>query len=159
MTGKQNIFIGFIALVCVVYLYLALQMEVGTVLKPGPGFVPAVLGVMGFVISLGFLGANVWKQKKQKEQEKTRPEDTEEKIDWNGWKRFAGYLLTVIVFIPLFEHLGSLIAIFFLVLALTKISGSKGWIKPLILAALTSICCYVVFSRLLSVPLPKGIFR
>ncbi len=154
MTKKQNIFVGFIALVCAVYLYLALQMNMGTVQGPGPGFVPAVIGFLGLLISLVSLGLNFWKSRKGKTQ--TSEEADDQKIDWNGLKRFGGYLLTLILFILMFQYLGTLIAIFGLVLSLTKISGSKGWVKPLLLAFLTSVCCYVVFNVLLSVPLPRG---
>ena len=155
MVKKQNIFVGFIALVCAVYLYLALQMNMGTVLGPGPGFVPAVIGFLGLLISLTFLGINLWKSRTGKTQ--TSEEADDEKIDRSGLKRFGGYLLTLILFILMFQYLGTLIAIFGLVLSLTKISGSKGWVKPLLLALLTSVCCYVVFNMLLSVPLPRGL--
>ena len=156
MIKKQTIFVGGIALVSLLYLCLALQMDMGTYLGPGAGFVPAILGFLGLVLSLVFLSMNFWKARVRKVPMTNA--DADEKIPPSGWKRFIGYLVAVVAFIPLFKYLGSLAAIFILVLALTKISGSKSWGKSVLLALCTSGGCYVLFNELLSVSLPKGLF-
>lgn len=157
MNKKENMFVGLIAVLSAVYLYLALQMDMTNNLGTGPGLIPALFGVLGLFISLLLLVKNIWVNKNSRNQTSSSDIKVDEKIEKDGWKRFAGYLITIVAFILLFEYLGSLISIFFLVLALTKISGSKGIIKPLILAFTTSLCCYVVFNKFLSVSLPRGI--
>jgi ATP/ADP translocase len=63
----------------------------------------------------------------------------------------------IAVFIPLFQFLGSILSIFFVVFLINKILGAKGWLQPLLLASICAVVTYVVFVLALDVPLPRGI--
>jgi putative tricarboxylic transport membrane protein len=145
--NPANVFTGSLVLVSLTYLLLAFRMEVGSITNPGSGFVPLLSGITALfaslILSIRRLRSN---------DEKT------ESITKDGLRRFLGYLITVILFIPLFRILGTVISIFGMVLALTKISGSKGWFLPIIMAVSCSALTYVIFNLILTVPLPKGIF-
>ncbi len=146
--NSESIFTGVVALLSLVYLALALQMEVGTITAPGPGFMPVILGAAGFIAA-----AILFVQSVLKSADKAK-----KSIPKEGLIRFVGYLVTIVLFIPCFQFFGTIIAVFSLVLSLTKFSGSKGWKFPLILAAACSVLAYAVFNIALGVPLPRGIF-
>lgn len=148
MARLESVFSFLMAAFCAVYLFLAWGIERGTVSNPGAGFITVVLGVVGlatallvFYKSLGISG------RQQTELNKA------------GLTRFVKCLGAFVLFIPLFKYLGTIIAVFVLVFALTKILGSAGWRKPVALAAVSSIIAYVVFVILLEVPLPAGILE
>lgn len=147
MSKVEKYFIGSIALLCAFYLFFTFRMRIGSFTDPGPGFVPALLGISGLVASLlifilGF--------KSSAENSNGMSKD--------GFLRFLGYLISTIAFIPLFKYLGTIVALFFLVFSLTKISGSKGWVFPVVLAAICAGTAYMLFYVALAVPLPTGIF-
>lgn len=148
MLKFENIVIGFIALVSAIYLYFSAQMDMGTISHPGPGFVPVVLGSIGLIISMILLLKNLIK-KDVKGKEKT---------DKAGAFRAFGYLIMSFAFIPMLQYLGSVITVFVLILALSKISGYEGWWRPLLFAVIFSAGSYLVFNILLQVSLPRGIF-
>jgi putative tricarboxylic transport membrane protein len=149
MRRAESVFALAVAVLCLGYLYFVWQMEdFGSVTEPGAAFVPGVIGVLVLAISVKILITSLLRADGGKA----------EKIPKAGLLRFIGYVVASLVFIPVFEILGAYIAIFALVLILTKILGSKGWIEPLGLAVASSVIAYVLFFTLLDVPLPRGIF-
>ena len=76
----------------------------------------------------------------------------------DGLKRFGAYIVTSLLFIPVFETLGAYIAIFVLVLVLCRILGARGWLQPFVLAAASALIAYGLFYVALEVPLPRGVF-
>ncbi len=149
MRRAESIFSLAMAVVCLGYLHFVRDMEdFGSVTEPGAAFVPGVIGVLVLAISLYiFIGSL-----RSKEGAKAA------KIPRDGLLRMLGYLVACLIFIPVFEMLGAYVAIFALVLVLTKILGAKGWVQPLGLAAASAVIAYVLFFTLLDVPLPRGIF-
>ena len=149
MRKAESIFSLLVALLCLGYLFFIWQMDdFGTLNEPGAAFFPGVLGAIGLLVSL-----RVWMTSLQK-----TAENKSGKIPRDGLKRFWGYVVASLIFIPVFETLGAYVAIFALVLVLAKILGSKGWLQPLGLAAATSVIAYLLFFIVLEVPLPRGIF-
>ena len=148
MRKTESVFSLLITLFCVGYLYFVWQMDVGTLIDPGPGFMPAVVGIMALTSSfLIFLGSL-----KTKAAAKP-PEETSKEGLW----RLGVTAGTIVVFIPLFKALGAMASIFILVFLVNKILGAKGWLQPLLLASVCSIVTYLVFVLALNVPLPRGI--
>jgi hypothetical protein len=148
MRKAEIVFSLAMTILCVGYLYFVRQMDVGTVLEPGPGFMPAVVGIMAlgtsFLIFLGSL--------KRPAGEKPLKEAPNE-----GKWRLAVLVAAIAAFIPLFNILGSIVSIFVIVFLLNRILGAKGWLQPLVLALICAAATWGVFVLALDVPLPKGI--
>lgn len=150
MRRAESVFSLTVAVLCLAYLFFVRQMdEFGTVTEPGAAFVPGVLGVVGFAVSMKLFFTSLRSPEKANKGEK---------IPRDGLLRFLGYIAASLIFIPMFEILGASVAIFVLVLVLTKILGSRGWVQPVGLAIASSVIAYVLFFTLLDVPLPRGIF-
>ena len=143
----ENIYLAFIFVLSAVYLIFSLKMPIGTLSEPETGFLPVILGTVSSLLSLGLFVKNLVKKYQYKLEEFTRA----------GTLRLLGYILIVFLFIATFKLLGFWI-IFPVVLFLSKISGYQGWIKPIILSAIVTVVVYVLFTLLLAVPLPKGVF-
>ena len=148
MRTGESIFALFMVLLCAAYLFFSQKIDIGTMNEPGAGFMPVVIGVTGLLISSIILIISLKEQVVKKA----------ETISAVGMKRFIGCVAASILFIPVFKVLGTLIAVFALVLAMTKILGGQGWGRPIFLAATSSVIAYVLFIMILDVPLPLGIF-
>lgn len=148
MKKKEAVFYGGLSILCAGYLIYSMQMPFGSLRKPGQGFIPVILGVMGIIISLWLL-LNCIRVK-----EKSHIEN--EEITKKGLLRFLGYVTSIIAYILFSEIIGTYISIFVLVLFLTKISGLKGWGRPIIIAAACAVTFYLLFAVALAVPLPNG---
>lgn len=148
MLKADTVFAFVIALLCGVYLLLSWQMGVGSIEAPEAGLIPVLFGAMGLISSLLIVATSFGSKKST----------NNEKIPKQGLLRLIGCLVASVLFIPAFEFLGTIISIFILVLALTKIFGDDGWLRPIVLAAASTIAAYFLFFHLLDVPLPQGIF-
>lgn len=85
---------------------------------------------------------------------------------WPGWKAILTHKLTFsIVFLLLYafllDNIGFLFSTPLFILAYTTLLGQKSWKVRIIAALAATIVLYLLFSRLLQVPLPRGygIFR
>lgn len=150
LKNKEALLTGSITLICLVYLYNVLKLPFGSPTKPNTGFLPLILGILGFCLS-GFLTVKSLMQQKSEEKESWLPKE--------GVYRLIGYACTVLIFIITFKLLGAIIGIFLLVLALVKISGVKGWKFPVLLGLICSICTFLIFNKTLGVPLPNGLLE
>lgn len=149
MRKAESVFALAITLVCALYLFFVWQMDdFGTVNEPGAAFIPAAMGLVGLGLALGILVSSL----------RTGTDGKAEKIPRAGLLRFLAYVVASLVFIPLFENLGAIVAIFALVLVLTKVLGAQGWVRPVVLATSSSAIAYLLFYLVLEVPLPRGIF-
>jgi hypothetical protein len=149
MRRLKRSFLLFLFLGSLFYLYSAFQMDVGTSTEPGTGFIPVILGVMSLMVSLLLLISTL----KEAEGELFENNSSQDKL------RLLGYIIVAILFVPIFEILGTIVAIFLVILSLNKISGAKGWVKPIALALISAIVVFVVFYKGLEVPLPQGILE
>lgn len=149
MRKLESIFSGLIAVLCLGYLFFVWQMDdFGSVTEPGAAFFPAVLGGLGLFVSLKVLYSAL----------RTAEPKNSEQMPQDGLKRFGAYIVTSLLFIPVFETLGAYIAIFVLVLVLCRILGARGWLQPFVLAAASALIAYGLFYVALEVPLPRGVF-
>lgn len=148
MFKAERTFTLTIAILCLGYMFFAWKMDdFGGITEPGAAFFPIVLGLFGFVVSIK-LFINTLHNK---------TEDKSASMPQEGTRRFGLCVVSSLLFIPLFEYLGAIIAIFALILAQTKILGAKGWVRPFILASVSSVVAYLLFYIVLEVPLPRGI--
>lgn len=147
MTLSKRIFSVVFTVFCLIYTLLAMQLESGTITNPGPGFVPEVLGIVSLVLSV-ILTVTFFRQ---------QLEEKKESSDKSGLLRLGLYILVCFSFLPLFRSLGALLSVWLLVFLLSKISGLKGWWRPLVLGLATSTVFYLLFAVALEVSLPHGI--
>ena len=143
---KRNFFMGT-SFFCAAYLVFSSQLSPGDIANPGPGFVPMLFGTIGLVLSLILTVAAF----------RVKTEAPETKGGKTGLLRFWLYILISFAFLALFPTLGTILSVGLLVFLLSKVSGEDGWIKPLLLGAGCAFAFYLLFSKLLQVPLPQGI--
>ena len=151
MLRSDRIFAFLMVLICGFYFLSSLKLSVGTINDTGPGFIPRLLGVGGLLLAVIIFIKSLKKNKDSNPQKVSGlPKDAK--------FRFFGCVIACIIFIPLFELVQPIAAVFILILSLTKIWESNGWLRPIVLATVSSVSAYVLFSILLEVPLPRGIF-
>ena len=124
----------------------SVRLKLDDVHNPGPGFMPFFLGLSLAILSiLSFFFP-----------------DPRKKVAafWNDWQRgqstfymFAG----LIAYLFLFKILGFYIDTFLLMVYLLKLSGEKGYKRPLLISLLTMGVTYLLFYKLLFIPFPRGL--
>ena len=137
----------------VLFVIGSLRFSVWDRYGPGPGFFPLVLGTMFSILSLLLLISKIVDKKKE---EGIAEGDS---LRFAAIKKTALYLCLLVCFGFLFEYLGFLLTILFFMTGVL-VSLSKRSIKlSLAISILTSVTTYVVFVKLLGVPLPGGILE
>ncbi|HPT86238.1 MAG TPA: tripartite tricarboxylate transporter TctB family protein [Bacillota bacterium] len=134
------IFSACIFLISLIYLFDGKDLVLGTMKRPGVGFLPIVSGVLLAVLSLFEIVKALLSKK-----------DAEINIDW---KKIATFFAGVIADMLLLKPLGYIITTFALLVFLTKLFGAKSWVKPLIFSAVMSLGSYYLFIVALQVQLP-----
>lgn len=157
--GKTVMQEGFVSLGVLIfnlfYLINALKIPLGTFNDPGPGFFPTLLGFLGVITSI-IIAVNAFLQ--ARDGQISRQNMSDENIPKEGIWRLYGYLIALASLAAFFETVGSLFGIFILGFVLAKISGLRGWWKPLLLSVSLSLAIYAVFALWLKVPLPNNLF-
>ncbi len=136
----------FLILSCLVMIE-SVNLKLGDIHEPGPGFMPFFLGLSLAVLSiLSFFFPDL----RQKGA-----------AFWNDWQRgkntfcvFAG----LIVYLIFFKILGFYIDTFLLMFFLQKVSGEKGYTRPVFVSLLTMGITYLLFYKLLFIPFTQGLF-
>lgn len=138
------------------WIYLAIQLpfpSFARVAKMGPGHYPAgVAAVMGFLSILFFLQTFRHKDPSESETQNDADDTAESKDNRSllvGTALFVGYVILV-------PFVGFLVSSIVFVFCFIRLIGRYSAILTAILAALIPILMWVLFARLLTVPLPKG---
>ena len=126
----------------------AIQLEIGTPKSPGSGFMifgaAGVLGLLAlrqFIKSLHFQGR-----------------EARQASGAMRWRRVVSVILANIIYIFLLQPLGYLLCTFLLLCFLFQVHEKGRWVSAVGGAALTSFLSYLVFSRMLQLHLPRGLF-
>lgn len=135
----------FLILSCLVMIE-SVSLKLGDIHEPGPGFVPFFLGLTLAILSILSLFFPDFRKKGA--------------AFWNDWQRgqstfyvFAG----LIAYLLLFKILGFYIDTFLLMFFLQKVSGEKGYKRPLLVSLLTMGITYLLFYKLLYIPFTRGL--
>ena len=137
----RKIMASFFLLLSVSYLYFALQLNFGTMLKPLSGFLPILVGALASLLALiDFIG--VFKMKNENAEEPAH------------LKIIFLVALGFVAYIFLLKHIPYLIATFVILCYLLKVARIKGWIVPFSVSACTAFAFYLVFDYMLNVPFP-----
>jgi hypothetical protein len=142
------------------WLFLSLLMlkaswllPFGTFSQPKHGFLPLIIAMGMGLLSLIFF-ARSWLGKKWRKtgEFKSFP-------DQGGWKRIGLALGSLCAYYMIFESAGFLIATFLLLLILIKFVIPQKWLYSFGLAAIISLCSYLLFQVALKSNLPMGILE
>jgi hypothetical protein len=147
--SKGYIVVGAIG-ICLSVLYLALsfQMPMGRVRQPGAGVFPVI---SGFLLLLGSVSA-LWEGMKQRNSEKV-----ELPAGSDLWRLLTvlGGVLGYLILLPV---LGQLISsTLFCFVLIRALSSLRIW-RVMLYAVLMAGAAYVLFVRILMLPMPAGIF-
>ncbi len=133
------------------FIYGSVRLGLGTLGEPGPGFLAFTAGSCLFLMALILFLQSFFREK-----------GLPGKISalWQGmkWHRSLIIALILLGYILSLESMGfilcSLLLIFLMLRALEKYS----WGKSILISVMASAFSYLIFSVLLKVMLPKGIF-
>jgi putative tricarboxylic transport membrane protein len=132
----------------------SLDMGIGDLQNPGPGFMALLASILLFSLSSVVLIKNLMMSRRN-----DKDEQEEEKGSLIGWEHLKkpiilGIALAAYTFI--LETIGFLIATFFLMFVMVVTYESKKWYKDLLIAALVAGVSFLIFDRWLQVRLPTG---
>jgi len=123
---------------------MSLNLGLGTLQKPGAGFIPfcsaLCLGVLSLLVLLFVRG---------------KKDDVIEKTDW---KRVILVLFSLFCYIILLDYLGFLVSTILFIGVIMRNAEKKGWIKVVFTSLCMSMCSYMIFKLWLKAELPKGLF-
>ena len=143
----------------IIYILDALTLPIGTVQSPNMGFVPLIIGLvlLGCCVLLVALDW-LFPGKVEKMVVFSEDEDDEPEGESTGYKKpgiIAGALL---VYPFIFTALGFVISTFLLLFVALRTLEYKTWRISLLTSVVAILITYVVFSVLLGVYFPSGIF-
>ena len=136
------------AVLAVAYLGEAMRYPRGTMAQPGPGLFPLAVGALLLLASLA-TGLEAW------------PRHRGEEMDLPGrWDalRVLAVLAAGLGYALLLPHLGHPMAGTLVTLAVLQIMRLQGWALKLGFSLAIGLGSYYLFSVLLGVPLPTGIW-
>ncbi len=147
--SKGYIVVGAIG-ICLSVLYLALsfQMPMGRVRQPGAGVFPVI---SGFLLLLGSVSA-LWEGMKQRKSEKV------ELPAGSDLLRLLAVLGGVLGYLILLPVLGQLISSTLFCFVLIRALSSLSIWRVMLYAVLMAGAAYLLFVRILMLPMPAGIF-
>ncbi len=145
---------GLAILVASLVLFaLTLDLKGNPMVPVGPGFYPRIVLALTAVLSLGLVVADLLSRRGRSPV----PAATKAKLNYSLVAISFGVFALYAVALP---WLGFRIATFLFVggtnALLDPPQGTKGWLRALVLALVTTLASWLVFERWLSVLLPRG---
>ena len=151
MNRINQIILGLWVAVAFLVSFMSLNLGVGNFSAPGPGLFPFVFAVfLGGASIIYFAVTHL----KQAGHQRVRIQSEE-----IFWKRPGMVVLLLAIYSLFFVCIGFLTATFILLIILFNIStGTKReWRVTAVGTLATVVISYVIFSKLLQIPLPRGI--
>jgi hypothetical protein len=127
------------------------RYEFGSIIQPGPGFLPLTLGILLIFLSIILLGQTI--KSSLNGQTITAPSAR------GAWKKVAYAVLILLLASFMFEKIGYLLTIFLMIILLMCEAALRSWKTILLVAFISAIGVYLVFVLLLKQPLPHGLLR
>jgi len=165
---RSELVVGaFLFLFGVLTSVYSLKLNVGTINEIGTGFFPLSLGILLMVLSSVYLAQIVLRLREVALKEKT-PSSPEAAPTVIGAKTSifskigqptvnVSVVVGSMVFFALFLNiLGYLLCTFLMLLVLLRVLGLKNWITILIIAVISAAGSWLLFAKLLKIPLPQG---
>ena len=139
----------FFLLLSIYVCRVSLKLGLGTLHKPGSGFISFWSGIILGMLTLMMLIQDIWFNKANR---------AEEKKEKTHWKAVILALAALFICILIFERLGFIISTTLFVGFLFKCIEKKGWFITILASLLMTLASYYIFKVLLQAELPKGIF-
>ena len=143
----EKIVNGFLLILSLLYTYFAREYSFGTPTAPKTGFMPQLVGYCAIVVS-AYLFVRSLTGKGDAKNVKLNCD----------FKRLSLLILSMAVYIFVFESMGYLVSTVLLLFVVMKIGRVEGWKIPVAVSLITAAFFYTVFKIFLSVPLPSGVF-
>lgn len=128
----------------------SLQLPMGTLERPGPGFFPLIVALAMAALSSALLWGSLSVKKSQNNGEEHLPQGQD-------LRRLLSLGGTLILFAVMLQPLGYGLASALLMVAALRLLGMKQWSLILLSAGLTALISYWLFAMILDVPLPAGV--
>lgn len=121
----------------VIFLIPSVQLEVGTLSRPGPGMWPAInAGILLLMAPLVLIARHKFKPPQ-----------------YQGLLRVIGVTVPLLLFVPMYNYIGLIGAGFIVVFIVGRFVGKLSWVATLLTAVLVPVAVYLVFSVALGVTL------
>lgn len=147
---QYDIYCGvFLSATAIFVIGASLNMGLGDVGSPKPGFFPFLVGVLLFFLSIGIIVLAL--------RERYKDPTFKDRSLLN-----LSVLLTLavlIVYAISLEFLGYIVSSFFLFFYLFKVPAGKKWVFSIFMAIVVVSLSYYIFGVLLQAQFPKGIFH
>lgn len=145
---KGVITTGIISIVLgVIYLIQSLQYEMGTMDRPGPGFYPVFVAAFLIIGAIGTILSAIIHP----------PEGV---INWpikaERW-RVLGVIAVSFFYAFTLRFVGFLICGAIVTFVCLHVMGMRSWPLKIGVTVIVTIASFLVFDKLLSIPLPRGI--
>jgi putative tricarboxylic transport membrane protein len=134
----------FFAFIGMGVMLKAVQLRIGTATEPQPGFFPFLGGITITILS-GFLLVQAWRGRSAGTQ------------SFGNLRRPSLLILGLFFYVFLLDALGYIISTTLLAAIVLYIMETKPWWVLAGVSLSLSIGTFILFDRLLSMPLPKGI--
>jgi hypothetical protein len=135
----------------------SLALPIGTMRDPGSGFFPLLLGVLLAALAVA-QGVSLHRERpKQAQAAPIPPAAPSSQRRDEGTRRVLLFMGAVALAVALLPTLGYALTSLLLMLALLHILGVTSWLLIGTVSAATAIACYLVFVRVLGIPLPAGL--
>jgi putative tricarboxylic transport membrane protein len=128
----------------------SLELGVGRLHNPGPGFLPfwsaVIFGVLGFILIV----TNIQKTRRER-----RVADLWKHVEW---KKVIWVTVSLFLYGFLFSKIGYLLATFGVMIFLLRIMRrSRMWVPEIAGAIVIALASYFLFGVMMGIQLPKGI--
>jgi putative tricarboxylic transport membrane protein len=133
----------------ILIIIVASSYSVGTLSRPGPGFLPLLCGA-----AMAFFSGCVFFQAFLKRNRSSVVAG--EPFLSDRWRRIALGVVLLVGFALFVESLGFMPATFVFLLLVMKFVGASKWRTALIESVLATVCSWILFEVLLKVTLPRG---
>jgi putative tricarboxylic transport membrane protein len=167
---RGEIFVGaFIFAFGGITALLSLNLKLGKLSAAGPGFFPLLLGILLMLLSGIYIVRLIIQYKKiattKKEKPVTKSETNEPEaapkkkpiFNISEANRNVFFCFgSMIIWAFLVNIIGYTLSSFFILVALLIVLGMRKWYVILIISVLTSGGSYLLFAKLLNIPLPQG---
>jgi putative tricarboxylic transport membrane protein len=127
-------------------------MGLGSLHKPGSGFMPFWSGALIGIFALVLLMQDIMPHRR------TEPEEAQKRVAWKSiaWKSISLTLIFFFVYILVLEHFGYIIATILFVGIILKTIEKKGWFLSSWVAVAMALVSYYIFKVWLQAELPQG---
>jgi putative tricarboxylic transport membrane protein len=135
----------FGAIIC----WEARKLDMGRIVKPGPGFFPFWLGIFLILVTVALIIHH----------RRTNPKEPAQAL-WKGrqWNKIVYLLGALLLYAFFLEFLGYLIATFSLMFFLFRSVEKQNWPVVILGSVSSSLITYLLFKVLLQVQLPMGLW-